>query len=130
MYNYKLLIINSFKYYLFFFYVSGKKKILELYVLSAYPCRSIENDDENISESVNRHVNVEMDPVGEFEIRNEINKLNMKVVGWYHSHPKFAPDPSFVDIENQLNYQTLFREKNNIDEPFVGVIVGRISKMK
>jgi len=96
----------------------------KLYVLSAYPCRSIENDDENISESVNRHVNVEMDPLGEFEIRNEINKLNMKVVGWYHSHPKFAPDPSFVDIENQLNYQTLFREKNNIDEPFVGVIIG------
>jgi len=95
----------------------------KLYVISAYPCKSIENDEGNL-ESVNRHVNVEMDPVGEFEIRNEINKLNMKVVGWYHSHPKFAPDPSFVDIENQLNYQTLFREKNNIDEPFVGVIVG------
>jgi len=95
----------------------------KLYVLSAYPCKSIEND-ENTEESMNRHVNVEMDPIGEFEIRNEINKLNMKVVGWYHSHPKFAPDPSFVDIENQLNYQNLFREKNNIDEPFVGVIVG------
>eukprot|EP00833_Pecoramyces_ruminatium_P007645 jgi/Orpsp1_1/1181677/evm.model.c7180000078151.1 len=97
----------------------------KLYVLSAYPCKSIEND-ENTEESMNRHVNVEMDPVGEFEIRNEINKLNMKVVGWYHSHPKFAPDPSFVDIENQLNYQNLFREKNNVDEPFVGVIVGKI----
>jgi SHAQKYF class myb-like DNA-binding protein len=95
----------------------------KLYVISAYPCKSIENDD-NTEESMNRHVNVEMDPIGEFEIRNEITKLNMKVVGWYHSHPKFAPDPSFVDIENQLNYQTLFREKNNIDEPFVGVIVG------
>lgn len=28
-----------------------------------------------------------------------------QVVGWYHSHPTFTPEPSLVDIENQRNYQ-------------------------
>jgi len=34
-----------------------------------------------------------------------IAKNNMQVVGWYHSHPTFHPDPSLIDIENQYNYQ-------------------------
>ncbi|KAK9763338.1 hypothetical protein K7432_010073 [Basidiobolus ranarum] len=48
----------------------------------------------------------------------------MQVVGWYHSHPTFAPDPSLVDMENQRNYQHLFRHEGSEDEPFVGAIVG------
>jgi hypothetical protein len=26
----------------------------------------------------------------------------LRVVGWYHSHPAFAPLPSVIDISNQL----------------------------
>ncbi|KAJ2471853.1 hypothetical protein IWW56_006256, partial [Coemansia sp. RSA 2131] len=46
------------------------------------------------------------------------------VVGWYHSHPTFRPDPSIIDIENQTAYQALFRDNDSSEEPFVGAIVG------
>jgi hypothetical protein len=40
----------------------------------------------------------------------------------YHSHPKFAPDPSLIDLYNQRNYQNLFKEDKGTTEPFVGAI--------
>ena len=48
-------------------------------------------------------------------------------MGWYHSHPTFATQPSLRDCENQSNYQRLFalsdsEEKTRV--PFVGAIVG------
>lgn len=95
-------------------------------VREAFPCRSIETGQND--------VNVEMDPNSALETRHMIEERNMKVVGWYHSHPTFVPDPSLVDIENQRNYQVLCRddhEHNGVDirpsssvEPFVGAIVG------
>ncbi|KAI9019599.1 hypothetical protein CLU79DRAFT_758048 [Phycomyces nitens] len=94
-------------------------------IREAYPCRSL-NTGQN-------DVNVEMDPTSAIETRQLIEEKNMTVVGWYHSHPTFIPDPSLVDIENQNNYQVLCREtcdheqqgqfKQTI-EPFVGAIVG------
>jgi len=53
---------------------------------------------------------VEMDAVAEVEMRSEVAAAGMSVVGWYHSHPVFAPNPSGTDINNQINYQTLFRD--------------------
>jgi hypothetical protein len=44
-----------------------------------------------------------------------------QVVGWYHSHPKFRPDPSVRDIENQFRFQALFGDKDG-NEPFLGLI--------
>lgn len=35
----------------------------------------------------------------------EINNNRMNVVGWYHSHPTFNPNPSIRDIETQLKFQ-------------------------
>ena len=67
---------------------------------------------------------VEMDPVAEVELKAQVEAENMKVVGWYHSHPVFEPTPSGVDIDNQLNYQNLFRDATSGTEPFVGFIVG------
>lgn len=32
------------------------------------------------------------------------------MVGWYHSHPVFLAQPSLRDIENQINYQRMFRD--------------------
>ncbi|KAI7903590.1 uncharacterized protein BX663DRAFT_507009 [Cokeromyces recurvatus] len=91
-------------------------------IREAFPCRSIETGQND--------VNVEMDPTSAIETRQKIEERKMKVVGWYHSHPTFIPDPSLVDIENQRNYQMLCRDdhaKDNekeIMEPFVGAIVG------
>ncbi|EED89082.1 predicted protein, partial [Thalassiosira pseudonana CCMP1335] len=62
-----------------------------------------------------------MDPVSQIYAREAIDNHGMSVVGWYHSHPTFQPDPSVTDIENQANYQQL---KTGSVCPFVGLIVG------
>ena len=69
-------------------------------------------------------MDVEMDPIAEVELKSQVEAQHMKVVGWYHSHPVFEPTPSGVDINNQLNYQRLFRDESVGVEPFVGFIVG------
>ncbi|KAJ1930364.1 hypothetical protein IWQ60_000385 [Tieghemiomyces parasiticus] len=95
-----------------------------LVVHHAFPCRALRDPDQNAS------VNVEMDPTSEFEVRQQIRDRDLQVVGWYHSHPCFLPDPSLVDLENQCNYQNLFRQDaptttgDSGSAPFVGAIVG------
>lgn len=100
-----------------------------LYIQAAFPCRSLMIDGDDGS------TDVEMDPESEIELREIIQNAQLEVVGWYHSHPAFAPDPSIRDIENQTSYQQLFQrcvERKieghkpvvEISEPFVGLIVG------
>ncbi|DAZ94323.1 TPA: hypothetical protein N0F65_012126, partial [Lagenidium giganteum] len=97
-----------------------------LYIQAAFPCRSLVIDGDDGS------TDVEMDPGSEIELREIITSAQLEVVGWYHSHPAFAPDPSVRDIENQSNYQQLFQRRQNVPdgekaevmEPFVGLIVG------
>ncbi|KAI8927492.1 hypothetical protein BC831DRAFT_452151 [Entophlyctis helioformis] len=83
----------------------------ELSILQVFPCNSISTG-----------VQCEMDPVSEMQARECFNAQGLDVVGWYHSHPTFEPNPSIRDIENQANYQALFRRQDGV-EPFVGVIV-------
>ncbi|KAI9596703.1 hypothetical protein BDF19DRAFT_22304 [Syncephalis fuscata] len=83
----------------------------EIRVLTAFPCRGASTDFQ-----------CEMDPESEIMARIEFAERGLTVVGWYHSHPTFEPTPSIRDIENQVNYQTLFRHDSG-QEPFVGVIV-------
>lgn len=47
----------------------------------------------------------EMDPESEMRAREVFAEKGMTVVGWYHSHPTFEPNPSVRDIENQSSYQ-------------------------
>lgn len=49
-----------------------------------------------------------MDPVSEMEAREVFEQKGLRVVGWYHSHPTFEPEPSIRDIENQTSYQVSF----------------------
>ena len=70
-----------------------------LHVMVAVPCRAMHIDDD-------ANVNVEMDPMSHFQAQDRITKQGLKVLGWYHSHPVFQPDPSVRDIENQLQYVT------------------------
>ncbi|KAF9200915.1 hypothetical protein BGZ59_003017, partial [Podila verticillata] len=95
---------------------SWDKSTKMIHIQAIFPCRSLQTGQN--------HVNVEMDPTSEFEVRQEIEKRQMRVVGWYHSHPTFTPDPSLVDIENQASYQNLFKDESMNEEPFVGAIVG------
>jgi len=45
----------------------------------------------------------------------EAEKLGLRVLGWYHSHPHITVHPSHVDLRTQLNYQAM-------DKNFVGLI--------
>jgi len=67
---------------------------------------------------------VELDPEHEVEIRSLMEQQGLRPVGWYHSHPTFAPKPSAKDNSNQHNYQALFRDEASGFEPFVGIIIG------
>ncbi|CAI5727431.1 unnamed protein product [Hyaloperonospora brassicae] len=110
-------------------FLGGKwdEALKTLYIQAAFPCRSLVIDGDDGS------TDVEMDPGSEIELRSIIENAQLEVVGWYHSHPAFAPDPSVRDIENQTSYQQLFQrpcKNNEVDansrpsEPFVGLIVG------
>ncbi|KAI8883154.1 hypothetical protein K501DRAFT_333501 [Backusella circina FSU 941] len=88
---------------------NGTRKLKVEYV---FPCRSTSTGTQ-----------CEMDPVSEMAAREVFEKRGLNVVGWYHSHPTFEPDPSIRDIENQASYQGLFRDEVSGDEPFIGVIV-------
>ncbi|KAJ1799665.1 hypothetical protein LPJ59_001670 [Coemansia sp. RSA 2399] len=92
----------------------AKNKVVT--VVRAFPCTALETDDA--------HTNVEMDPDSEFVVRNQVIDTGLRVVGWYHSHPTFRPDPSIIDIENQTAQQKLSRDSDSTEEPFVGAIVG------
>lgn len=46
-----------------------------------------------------------MDPESEMRAREVFAEQGYGVVGWYHSHPTFEPQPSIRDIENQTSYQ-------------------------
>jgi hypothetical protein len=43
---------------------------------------------------------VESDALSTFSIADGAAALGLTVVGWYHSHPVFQPDPSLVDVLN------------------------------
>lgn len=83
---------------------------------AAFPCKAADSGSTD----------VEMDPVSQVMARDSIAAHGLKVVGWYHSHPTFQPDPSVTDIENQGNYQRLFSGNDGVEGsiPFVGLIIG------
>ncbi|GMH76294.1 hypothetical protein TrRE_jg1666, partial [Triparma retinervis] len=99
-----------------------------IFVQAAFPCTSTAREDSGATD-------VEMDPVSQIVTRDAIARHGLEVVGWYHSHPAFEPDPSVTDIENQRSYQNLIKSagfakgaKEKITKeavvPFVGLIVG------
>jgi hypothetical protein len=85
-----------------------------------------------------------LDPASQTDVKEAIHTFGMSVVGWYHSHPTFQPDPSQTDIENQATTVscsmncisptrgvshdpfTVSTDQRHCAEsyPFVGLIVG------
>ncbi|GIL99741.1 hypothetical protein Vretimale_4878 [Volvox reticuliferus] len=88
----------------------------QLVVIEAYACRRAQGSDAATS--------VELDPESQVEVQNMMEAKGQKCVGWYHSHPVFEPSPSQKDMDNQRNYQALFRCEKTRLEPFLGIIVG------
>lgn len=87
-----------------------------MYIQASFPCAATQRADDG-------SVDVELDPVAEYEVREVISGLGMCVVGWYHSHPRFKPEPSVTDIFNQNQYQQLMHDEQTDLAPFVGLIV-------
>lgn len=57
------------------------------------------------------------------EIRLAMNVRGLTLVGWYHSHPTYQPDPSVRDIAAQQHYQNCMKMEKTSYEPCVGFIV-------
>lgn len=85
------------------------REIME--VIYVYPCKSSSTGFQ-----------CEMDPASEVAAREVFAEKGLEFVGWYHSHPTFDPQPSIRDIENQTQYQEMWRREDGV-EPFIGVIV-------
>ncbi|XP_014665320.1 PREDICTED: histone H2A deubiquitinase MYSM1-like [Priapulus caudatus] len=69
--------------------------------------------------SLSTGMQCEMDPVSQTLACERISQQGYKVVGWYHSHPTFAPSPSLRDIETQWKFQEWFAQGGS---PFIGMI--------
>ncbi|KAI9341682.1 hypothetical protein BDR26DRAFT_894962 [Obelidium mucronatum] len=82
-----------------------------LHVEDVFPCKSISTT-----------IQCEMDPESEVKAHIHFASQNKVVVGWYHSHPTFDPNPSIRDIETQTDHQHLFLRDGDGIEPFVGAI--------
>lgn len=93
-------------------YLAGKfdSQTDHMKIVQAFPCRCRFADKENA-------------PKVEEEIRNAIAQRGLVLVGWYHSHPSYQPDPSLQDIQNQLKYQSILQQDNAPYGPCLGIIV-------
>jgi proteasome lid subunit RPN8/RPN11 len=60
---------------------------------------------------------VEVSDMQVLESSAEFEKYGMKVLGWYHSHPRIKPMPSTKDLNTQLQVQSMI--------PYaIGIIAG------
>jgi len=48
----------------------------------------------------------------------KLKKPNLRVVGWYHSHPNITVWPSHVDLRTQFNYQRLMITSSDLYSVF------------
>ncbi|XP_076583037.1 histone H2A deubiquitinase MYSM1 [Chaetodon auriga] len=83
------------------------KKVLK--ICAAEPCNSVSTG-----------LQCEMDPVSQTQACDVLSSLGFSVVGWYHSHPSFHPNPSVRDINTQDQFQSYFSRGG---APFIGMIV-------
>ncbi|KAE8294561.1 Histone H2A deubiquitinase MYSM1 [Larimichthys crocea] len=84
-----------------------EEKVLKIY--AAEPCNSVSTG-----------LQCEMDPVSQTQACDVLSSLGFSVVGWYHSHPSFHPNPSVRDINTQDQFQSYFSRGG---APFIGMIV-------
>ncbi|XP_054547721.1 deubiquitinase MYSM1 isoform X2 [Talpa occidentalis] len=82
-------------------------KIVE--VFAAEPCNSLSTG-----------LQCEMDPVSQTQASETLAIRGYSVIGWYHSHPAFDPNPSLRDIDTQAKYQSYFSRGG---AKFIGMII-------
>lgn len=81
-----------------------------LTVTQAFPCRTNLSQEDTASNT-------------EDEIRQDMEKRNLTLVGWYHSHQgKYSNHPSIKDIQNQMEHQITMKESASGYTPCIGLI--------
>ncbi|KAG2461504.1 MYSM1 deubiquitinase, partial [Polypterus senegalus] len=70
--------------------------------------------------SLSTGLQCEMDPVSQTQASEALERRGYSVVGWYHSHPAFDPNPSLRDIDTQAKFQTYFTRGG---AQFIGMII-------
>lgn len=88
------------------------EKTRELRVLTCEPCASLDDHD----------LQCDMEPVSQARATEALGGRGLHVVGWYHSHPTFVPQPSVRDLETQLQFQRLFG-RPPAPRPFLALIL-------
>ncbi|XP_068949010.1 deubiquitinase MYSM1-like isoform X2 [Petaurus breviceps papuanus] len=83
------------------------EKVIE--VCAAEPCNSLSTG-----------LQCEMDPVSQTQASEALADRGFSVIGWYHSHPAFDPNPSLRDIDTQAKYQSYFSRGGAM---FIGMII-------
>ncbi|XP_029474218.1 histone H2A deubiquitinase MYSM1 isoform X2 [Rhinatrema bivittatum] len=86
---------------------SEAEKLVE--ICAAEPCNSLSTG-----------LQCEMDPVSQTLASETLAARGYSVIGWYHSHPAFDPNPSIRDIDTQAKYQSYFSRGGAM---FIGMIV-------
>ncbi|KAK4879501.1 hypothetical protein RN001_007647 [Aquatica leii] len=82
-----------------------------LQITHAFPCRNVKSEREHASQV-------------EAEISRTMDKEQLTLVGWYHSHPLSAAAPTLKDIDAQLDYQIRMKGvSDNSYTPCIGVII-------
>lgn len=84
-----------------------------LRISAVFPCKSAHSTGTE----------VDVDPLSEMEAGEFFERSGVRMIGWYHSHPNFEPNPSLRDLETQTMYQGLCRSVDGGQEAFVGIIV-------
>ncbi|XP_074029524.1 deubiquitinase MYSM1 [Leptinotarsa decemlineata] len=77
------------------------------------PCR-------NIASSA---THCDMCPISQAKAADTVHSMGNDILGWFHSHPTFAPEPSNQDLETQ----TVLQQWIGRDKPCVGVIMSPFS---
>ncbi|KAM4721104.1 deubiquitinase MYSM1 [Rhinophrynus dorsalis] len=78
-------------------------------ICTAEPCNSLSTG-----------LQCEMDPVSQTQASEALALRGYSIIGWYHSHPAFDPNPSIRDIDTQAKYQSYFSRGG---AKFLGMII-------
>ena len=90
----RVLKVNIYCVILYFLIMFYQYIDILVKILRVAPCKSLSTG-----------MQCEMDPVSQTQASEELASIGLSVVGWYHSHPTFAPSPSVRDIETQGKFQ-------------------------
>lgn len=66
----------------------------------------------------------DMCPVSQAESAERIHDMELNLLGWFHSHPMFAPEPSQQDLDTQKGLQKWIGN----EKPCVGIILSPFNR--